>query len=76
MERETEQIIRYGQALASALRAFVVLEKEAGWFERALIRLLRATYRQRLRYMVGDLPSEISEEFWQKLHHIAESKAE
>lgn len=49
MERETEQVIRYGQALTNALRAFAVLEKEAGWFERALIRLLRATYRQRLR---------------------------
>lgn len=66
MKREAEQAIRYGRALASVLRAFTVLEKEAGWFERLLIRLLRVTYRQRLRYMVGELPPEVSEVFWEK----------
>lgn len=57
-----ERVAEYGKALAAVLRGFQVLESHAGWFERQLIRLLRATYQQRLRYLVGVLPPEVSEE--------------
>lgn len=59
---EVELILRYGRALVAALRAFEVLESRAGWFERLLLRLLLATYRQRLRYLVVTLPVEVGEE--------------
>lgn len=59
---EMELVLRYGRALAAALRAFAVLESRAGWFERLLLRLLRATYRQRLRYLVATLPGEVGDE--------------
>ncbi len=58
----TETVITYGKALASAIRAFRVLETKANWFERMLIKLLRASYQKRLRVMVGTLPSEVAEE--------------
>ena len=58
----TSQAIIYGQALAATLRAFPILESRAGWFERQLIRLLRATYRQRLRHLVTVLPPEIADQ--------------
>lgn len=58
---ETELVLRYGRALAAALRAFEVLESRAGWFERLLLRLLLATYRERLRYLVATLPAEVGD---------------
>ena len=56
-----QQVLKYGQALTATLLAFDVLEKKAGWFERLQIRLLRITYRQRLRHLVVSLPSEVAE---------------
>lgn len=61
MNKET--VIVQSRALAAALRAFDILESRAGWFERLQIRLLRASYRQRLRHLVAVLPPEVSEEF-------------
>ena len=58
-------VVAYGQALADAIRAFRILEPKAGWFERLQIRLLRATYQQRLRALIAVLPSEVSEEFFE-----------
>lgn len=49
----TTRVTRYGQALAQAIRAFEVLEPQAGQLERYLIRLLRVTYQRRLRQMVA-----------------------
>lgn len=63
MTSPTARVVATGRALAGALRAFETLEPQAGWFERQLIRLLRATYRQRLRYLVATLPPAVSEEF-------------
>ena len=57
-----DSVVIYGQALAQALRAFEVLETRAAWFERVLIKLLRLTYRQRLRYIVAELPSDLADE--------------
>lgn len=59
---EKEKILRYGRALAAAIRAFDVLESNAGWFERPLIRLLRHSYRERLRYLVLVLPGEVADD--------------
>ena len=54
--------IEQARALAAAVRAFRVLEPEAGWFERWLIRILRASYQQRLRHLVAVLPGDVAEE--------------
>ena len=45
-----------------AIKAINVLEPKTGWFERMLIRLLRKSCQQRLRYLVGVLPTDISDE--------------
>lgn len=57
-----ENVIRQGRALAAAIRAFDVLEPKAGFVERWLIRLLRYSYRQRVRYLVDVLPAEVGAE--------------
>jgi hypothetical protein len=57
-----DSVVAYGRALAGALRAFTVLEQRASWFERLQLRLLRATYRQRLRHLIAVLPAEMGDE--------------
>ena len=57
-----KSVITYGKGLTQAIKAFDVLEPEAGWLERLLIKLLRKSYRHRLRHFVGTLPSDISDE--------------
>jgi hypothetical protein len=61
-EPTTNVVIEYGQALTRILRSFEVVEARAGWFERLLIWLLRATYRQRLRTLVGSVSGEIGDQ--------------
>lgn len=63
-DNATNTIVAYGRALTSAISAFDVLEQEAGWFERGQIRLLRATYQQRLRYLVITLPPGLRIKSW------------
>lgn len=58
----SEDVISHGRALVAALRAFDILYKNAGWFERVLIRSLRGTYRKRLRILLVVLPTEVSED--------------
>lgn len=53
----TQTVTEYGQALLKALQSFAMLEPRATWFERLLIRLLRMTYRHRLRVMVVAYPT-------------------
>lgn len=62
----TQEIIKTGKAYAQAIRAFDVLEPKAGWFEKIQIKLLRYSYRQRLRHLVLVLPSDIAEEILRK----------
>ncbi len=59
-EDTKKQAVKYGRALIATLKAFDVLEDRAGWFERLLIRLLRSTYRQRLRAIVEHAPADVS----------------
>ncbi len=61
MSETTETVIEYAQVLVAALRTFDVLESRAGWFERLLIRLLRATYRQRLRVIIEAMPGDVGD---------------
>ncbi len=64
MNKTTKTVTAHGQALASAIRAFKVLEAEAGWLERQVIRWLRASYQRRLRHFVAVLPGEVVDEIW------------
>lgn len=67
-----DSAIIHGRAVVSVLRGFEVLEKKAGWFERLLIRILRYSYRQRLRHLLLVLPPDVFEEiikqdlFWEE----------
>lgn len=54
-----ESVINYGQGLIKILQGFKSVEPHAGWFERILIKLLRATYQQRLRAIVAEFPPDI-----------------
>ena len=64
-ENTATEVVTYGQALAKTLQAFDTLKKKAGWFERLLIRLLRVTYRQRLRSIVELVPAEITNQIFE-----------
>lgn len=57
----TKNIIAYGRALVSAQRAFDALEPRAGRVEKLLIKVLRASYQNRLKHLLLVLPSETSE---------------
>lgn len=61
MTDPTKNIVSYGRALAKALKVFDDLEPKAGRFERVLLNILRASYRQRLRHLVLVLPSDLAE---------------
>ncbi len=61
MSETTETVFEYAQALVAALRTCGVLESRAGWFERLLMRLLRATYRQRLRVIIEAVPGDVGD---------------
>lgn len=71
-ENATNEVIGYGQALVKILQGFEVVEPRAGWFEKWLIRLLRATYRQRLRTIVGVVPAEISGQILETLRRTGD----
>ncbi len=61
-ETELQRVITYSKALTQALQAFDTLEGRANWVERLLIRLLRASYQQRLGYIVKLTPVCVSYE--------------
>lgn len=62
MNEVSTDVIKTALAYAQAIRAFQILEPKAKWFEKMLIRLLRKSYQQRLRYFMLVLPSEIMDE--------------
>ena len=62
---------KYGRALVKILQAFDVLEPKARWFERLLIKLLRGTYRQRLRAIVSVVPGEVGDEILGAMDAVA-----
>ncbi len=61
-ETELQRVITYSKALTQVLKAFDTLEGRANWVERLLIRLLRASYQQRLGYIVKLAPVYVSYE--------------
>ncbi|GIK40351.1 MAG: hypothetical protein BroJett011_41840 [Chloroflexota bacterium] len=71
-ENATNEVIVYGQALAEILQSFDVVEAKAGWFEKLLIRLLRATYRQRLRVIVETVPANIGDQMLEILRRTGD----
>lgn len=50
-----DRVIRQGRALVRAIEGLSEIEP-SGWFERALVRLLLAGYRRRLRGIVDAVP--------------------
>lgn len=62
MNETTKDVIQTGKAYVQVIRGFKVLEPKAKWFERMLIKLLRKTYQQRLRYLIVALPTDIGEQ--------------
>ena len=60
-----DEAITYSRALVKALQSYEVLESKAGWFERLLIKLLRTTYRQRLRSIIELAPPEIANQIFE-----------
>lgn len=58
----TQEVIHYGQGLVKILQGFEIVGVKAGWFERLLISLLRTTYQQRLRAIIGVVPSEVGDQ--------------
>ena len=60
------EVLAYGQALIKILQGFDIVEPKAAWFERFLIKLLRITYRQRLRSIVELVPPEIGNQIFAK----------
>ncbi len=61
-ETELQRVITYSRALTQVLKAFDILESRANWVERLLIQLLRASYQQRLGYIVKLAPVYVSYE--------------
>ncbi len=64
-EDTTQQAITYGRALVKVLKGFDTLESRASWFERLLTRLLRTTYRQRLRAIVEHAPAKVTNQIFE-----------
>ncbi len=56
----TDRIIAQGQALVRAIEALDVIEP-TGPLERLLVGLLQASYKRRLRSIVGNAPAWVSE---------------
>jgi hypothetical protein len=70
----TEHIIRQGRALVRVIEALSVIEP-TGWFERAVVRLLVAGYRRRLRVIIGTTPAWVGEEILSASEHIGDRRA-
>ncbi len=65
--KDSGEVIAYGQALIKILQGFEAVEPQASWFERLLLKLLRATYRQRLRTIVKLAPAEVANQIFETM---------
>ena len=70
----TDRIRRQGKALVRAIEAVGTIEP-SGPFERALTRLLMAAYKRRLRAIVADVPSWVTEEILSASENISDQRA-
>ena len=62
-----DRIILQGRALVCAIEALGPIQP-SGPFERALTRLLMATYKQRLRGIVAPVPAWVSDDQVSRVH--------
>ena len=69
-----ERIINQGKALVRAIEALGTIDP-SGPFERALARLLMAAYKRRLRAIVADVPSWVTEEILSVSENISDQRA-
>ena len=70
----TNHLVSQGRALVRAIEALGTIEP-SGPFERALARLLMAAYKRRLRAIVADVPSWVTEEILSVSENISDQRA-
>ena len=70
----TERIIAQGKALVRAIEALGTIES-SDQLERALARLLMAAYKRRLRAIVANAPSWVTEEILSASENISDQRA-
>ncbi len=75
-DESKETLIVYVRAIVSVLDAFEVLYPRGRRLEKLFIRILRMTYRGRLKYFTNNLPPEILDQIMGNRESPAETSTE
>jgi hypothetical protein len=70
----TETVIEQGKALVRAIEAMGMIHL-TGWFERAIVGLIMAAYKQRLRAIVAAVPDWMTKKMLTASEHIGNDAA-